>query len=171
MYESLFTAKDEVGFVKFHLAKCGDPFLNLGALESAACARQQLSVYDGMKQTPPDLLQKFLNGPVFQFSLFGLTDQDALRREILKVFQSQFIGMNQMTHISGGDDLAFSMRNCRRQLDESIEFPDDSANDSRLDKVRAWVGESQCTPQFSDSAWSVTCYHDIRSSECSVDTC
>jgi hypothetical protein len=171
MYESLFTAEDEVGFVKFHLAKCGDPFLNLRALENAACPGQQLSVDDGMKQTPPDLLQKFLNGPMLQFALFGLTDQNALRREILKVFQSQFIGMNQMTHIIRRDNLALGMRNCRRQLNESIEFPDDPANDSRLHKVRAWVGESQCTPQFSDSAWSVTCYHDIRSSECSVDTC
>lgn len=100
---------------------------------------QQITIDLSVKQTPPDLLEEFLNRPVFQLTFFRLTDEQTPRRQIGKRLQTQFIRMHHLPHIVQRNDLAFRVRNGRRELRKTKPFPDDSPDHPRFDQKRRGI--------------------------------
>jgi hypothetical protein len=72
----------KVRFIEFDLTDTGDSFLDIRAMNIGVQSTQQLAINLRVKQSSPDLLQKLLHRPMFQFSFIRLADQQAIGRKI-----------------------------------------------------------------------------------------
>ena len=120
-----------------------------------AGAQHQLAIDLSVKQATPDLLQKLLKRPVLQFAFFRLTDEQTPVRKISERRQTQFIGMREMSHINGSNDLALRMRNRSRQFGEPELFANDAPNDAAFDKICRRIRTRQRSSQLLNSGNSI----------------
>ena len=126
-----------MGFVEFDLPDLSDAFLNVRAMNPSVQKFQKCTIDLRMKQTSPNLLQQFLDGPVIQFTFIRLANQHAVARQVVEIGQTQFIRMHEMPHVIGRNDLTFDMRDRRRQLRKPEPFADHSPNHSRFYQKRS----------------------------------